>query len=62
MDRAPTSEPQPEDRGVSESIGDLADAARMRREADRELSMSERLARVHELSKQMSAIKGRARR
>jgi len=32
-----------------------------RREADLRATMSERLARVHALSKQMSAIKGAAR-
>jgi hypothetical protein len=42
-------------------IGDLAAAAAARRSADQRLSMSERLARVHSLSKQMSAIKGSAR-
>ena len=33
----------------------------VRREADLRATMSERLARVHILSKQMSAIKGAAR-
>jgi len=42
-------------------IGDLGAAAKARRETDSRLSMSERLARVHSLSKQMSAIKGSAR-
>ena len=36
--------------------------ARARRDADLRRSMSERLARLHELAKQMTAIKGAARR
>jgi hypothetical protein len=39
-------------------IGDLRLARSLRMEADRNASMSERLARVHAISKQMSAIKG----
>jgi hypothetical protein len=46
---------------LSGRIGDLNAAAAARRRADRELSMSERLTRVHTLSKQMGAIKGAAR-
>lgn len=42
-------------------IGDLDRAAAARRRADWGLSMSERLARVHALSKQMGAIRGVAR-
>jgi hypothetical protein len=41
-------------------IGDLDRARAARLEADRSASMSERLARVHNISKQMSAIKGAA--
>jgi len=41
-------------------IGAFDAAATARREADLRLSMSERLARVHSLSKQMSALKGSA--
>jgi hypothetical protein len=41
-------------------IGDLKRARAVRMEADRNTSMSERLARVHIISKQMSAIKGAA--
>jgi hypothetical protein len=41
-------------------IGNLALAADLRRRATWELSMSERLAEVHRLSKQMSAVKGAA--
>jgi hypothetical protein len=41
-------------------IGDLDRARTARLQADREASMSERLARVHSISKQMSAIKGAA--
>jgi hypothetical protein len=41
-------------------IGDLDAAAATRRRAEWRLPMSERLARVHALSRQMSAIKGAA--
>ena len=41
-------------------IGDLDQARATRLKADRDASMSDRLARVHVLSKQMSAIKGAA--
>jgi hypothetical protein len=44
----------------SRDIGNLDRAAAARRQADWSLSMSERLARVHGLCKQMSAIKGAA--
>jgi hypothetical protein len=40
----------------------LDEAARRRLERDWQLPMSERLARVHELCKQMTAIAGAARR
>lgn len=40
---------------------ELDDADRARREADWSAPMSERLARLHELCKQMSAVKGSAR-
>ena len=40
----------------------LARAARSRREADWALPMEQRLARLHQLCKQMSAVKGSARR
>jgi len=43
-----------------EEIGDLQQARRARLRADRGASMSERLARLHALCKQMSAIKGAA--
>jgi hypothetical protein len=43
-------------------IGDLKRAREIRIETDRNASMSERLAKVHFISKQMSAIKGAARR
>jgi hypothetical protein len=46
---------------ASRIIGDLDRVAIARREASWELPMSERLAQVHALSKQMSAIKGAAR-
>jgi hypothetical protein len=44
------------------SDAELQDASRARREADRALSMSERLARLHELCKQMTAVAGAAKR
>jgi hypothetical protein len=46
---------------LSGEIGELRRARQMRLAADREATMSERLARVHRLCKQMSAIKGAAR-
>jgi hypothetical protein len=45
----------------SRDIGDLDFAASVRRQAMWDLSMRERLARMHELCKQMSAVKGAAR-
>lgn len=42
-------------------IGELVRARTMRLEADRKAPMSERLARVHALCKQMGAIKGAAK-
>jgi hypothetical protein len=48
-------------RALGGEIGDLKRARKMRLEADRNAPMSERLARVHSLCKQMSAIKGAAR-
>jgi hypothetical protein len=45
----------------SGDIGDLKRARAARLEAARSVPMSERLARVHALCKQMSAIKGVAR-
>jgi hypothetical protein len=41
---------------------ELDQAARLRLERDRNLTMSERLARVHDLSKQMTSIAGAAKR
>lgn len=49
------------ERAPSGSIDDLARARAMRLEADWRAPMSERLARVHALCKQMSAIKGAAK-
>lgn len=46
---------------TSTDIGDLERAAAARRRADWELPMSERLARVHALSKQIGGIRGVAR-
>jgi hypothetical protein len=42
------------------TIGDMQRARMVRLEANRLASMSERLARLHALCKQMSAIKGAA--
>jgi hypothetical protein len=47
---------------ISGNIDDLARARAIHLEADRRAPMSERLARVHALCKQMSAIKGAAAR
>lgn len=44
----------------SGSIDEMARARELRLAADRSAPMSERLARVHALCKQMSAIKGAA--
>jgi len=49
------------ERTLNGSINDLARARARRLEADRQAPMSERLARVHALCKQMSAIKGAAK-
>lgn len=46
---------------LSGDIDDLARARILRLEADRRASMSERLARVHALCKQMSVVKGAAK-
>jgi hypothetical protein len=48
-------------KGDSREIGDFDRAAVIRRQAAWNLSMSERLAQVHELSKQIGAINGAAR-
>lgn len=48
-------------KALSGDIGDLRRGRAIRLEADREAPMSERLARMHALCKQMSAIKGAAR-
>jgi len=45
---------------LSGDPSELSLARELRLEADRRASMSERLARVHALCKQMSAIKGAA--
>ena len=44
----------------SDDIGELERGRMLRLEADRRAPMSTRLARVHELCKQLSAIKGAA--
>jgi hypothetical protein len=46
---------------LSGSSEELNRVRTVRREADRRATMSERLVRVHTLSKQMSAIKGAAK-
>ncbi|HEY6550589.1 MAG TPA: hypothetical protein VIY71_05245 [Solirubrobacterales bacterium] len=48
-------------RVLNGDISELARGRAMRLEADRKAPMSERLARMHALCKQMSAIKGAAR-
>jgi len=47
-------------RALSGDVEELARAREIRLRRDREASMSERLARLHALCKQMSAIKGTA--
>jgi hypothetical protein len=44
----------------ADEIGNLAGARAARLDADRRASMSERLARLHTLCKQLGAIKGAA--
>jgi hypothetical protein len=46
---------------LSGSVEELERARALRLEVDRAMPMKERLARVHALCKQMSAIKGAAR-
>jgi hypothetical protein len=46
---------------LSGDVEELNRARAVRREANLRATMSERLARVHSLCKQMSAIKGAAR-
>jgi hypothetical protein len=48
-------------RSLRGDIEELQQARELRLAADRRASMSERLARVHALCKQMSALKGAAR-
>jgi hypothetical protein len=48
------------DRPLRGDSDELARARLLRLEADRKLTMSERLARVHYLCRQMSAVKGAA--
>jgi hypothetical protein len=47
---------------VVDQTADLDAAARLRLERARRLSMSERLARAHDLCKQMTSIAGLAKR
>ncbi|HET8814314.1 MAG TPA: hypothetical protein VFM51_05090 [Solirubrobacterales bacterium] len=49
------------DKRLSGDVHELSRARALRREADLRATMSARLARVHVLCKQMSAIKGAAR-
>jgi hypothetical protein len=49
-----------EDRPDATEIQDLEAAARHRREADRSMSMSERLAALHELCRQLESVDGAA--
>jgi hypothetical protein len=48
------------EKALTGSVDELAKARTLRLSADRQATMSERLARVHALCKQMSAIKGAA--
>jgi hypothetical protein len=48
-------------RTLDGNIGELSRARAIRLEEDRKAPMRERLARVHVLCKQMSAIKGAAK-
>jgi len=48
-------------KSLSGDLEELNRVRKLRREADVRATMSERLARVHVLCKQMSAIKGAAR-
>jgi hypothetical protein len=48
------------DKKLSGSAKELQRGRDLRLEADRKVPMSERLARVHALSQQMSALKGAA--
>lgn len=48
-------------KALNGDISELARARAIKLEADRKAPMSERLARVHALGKQMSAIKGAAK-
>jgi hypothetical protein len=48
-------------KALNGDINELARARAMRLEADHKAPMRERLARMHALCKQMSAIKGAAR-
>jgi hypothetical protein len=49
------------DKRLSGEVEELQRTRTLRLEADRKAPMSERLARVHALSKQMSALKGAAK-
>lgn len=48
-------------KALSGDAGELKRARALRLEADSNAAMSERLARMHALCKQMSAVKGAAR-
>jgi hypothetical protein len=50
-----------DDRSKESQPPDLAAATRHRRERERELSMSERLAALHELCKQLASLDGAAK-
>jgi hypothetical protein len=49
---------EPSNQEPADAVEELAQAARYRLELDRRLSMSERLAALHELCKQAAAIQG----
>jgi hypothetical protein len=48
-------------KALTGDIDELQRAQELRLAADRQTTMSERLARMHSLCKQMSAVKGAAR-
>jgi hypothetical protein len=50
-----------DERSEESLSADLAAASRHRRELDREMSMSERLAALHELCKQLAPLAGAAK-
>jgi hypothetical protein len=50
-----------DERSEQHAVDELDAAAEYRRQADKEMSMSERLAALHELCKQLAAVDGTAK-